>query len=233
METTLEVRWYIRGKPPATVQRWFEFECPGKLLGLESRRDWYAYCQPNQLGEFAKFSNRALNREEINLKLRQGNLELKLRQQEFGIHRFSYLPNSHICGKTEQWCKFSQQELKSNLLTGNLLNKFNWISVDKKREQKIERGVKSELTCLKIDKPSSMALLRECWWTIAFEMERNIHPRQQDNCFIEVVEKACQTYCGPELLAVDSCGYSQWLLRFATRSIPAERLDLSDLSVNL
>ena len=37
METTLEVRWFFRGLPPAVVQRWFRLECPGKLLETEIR----------------------------------------------------------------------------------------------------------------------------------------------------------------------------------------------------
>ena len=205
---TIEVRWYVKGKPPPTVQHWFGFECLGKSLGLESRTDCYAYCQQNLSDKIAKFFNRALNREEINLKLRQGNLELKLRQREFGVHKFSHWHNSHICeGKIEQWCKYSEQELKDfNLFDSNFLNELNWISVNKEREQKIEQGVTSELTCLKID--------REYWWTVAFEMNHDIHRERQDEYFEEIVERACKTYSGPKLLAIDSYGYSQWLLGF-------------------
>ena len=223
---TIEVRWYAKGKPPPTVQHWFEFECLGKSLGLESRRDCYAYCQPNLLDKIARFSNRALNREEINLKLRQGNLELKLRQQ-FGIHEFGHQHNSHICeGKIEQWCKYSQQELKdSNLLDRDLLNQLNWISVDKKREQKTEQDVTSELTCLKID--------RECWWTVAFEMNHDIHQRRQEEYFKQIVQRACKTYSGPKLLAIDSYGYSQWLLGFLARAIPTQKLNFNNLQVDL
>jgi hypothetical protein len=45
METTLEVRWFIRGTPPAVVQRWYKLECPGKLLTEEPeiRKDLYLY----------------------------------------------------------------------------------------------------------------------------------------------------------------------------------------------
>ena len=205
METTLEVRWFNRGIPPATVQRWFRFECPGKLLGeLETRKDWYAYFQSDSLDKLNGFSNRVVNREEVNLKLRQGNLELKLRQQEFGTYRFTQAKNSHICeGKVEQWCKLSEPDSKdSTLLTHNSLDELDWISVDKEREQKIEQSVKSELTCLKIN--------HECWWTIAFEMTQNDRGEQQDNYFKNIVERACQTYYGPKLSAMNSCCYSKW-----------------------
>ena len=213
MEATLEVRWYVKGRPPATVKRWFEFECPGKLLdNLEIRKDWYACFQPDQLSKFVNFSKRALNREEVNLKLRQGNLELKLRKQEFGSHRFSCLQDEKTCeGKVEQWCKFGERELKeSNLVTSDLLNKLDWVGVDKKREQKIEQGVKSELSCLEIE--------REYWWTIAFEANHDIYDGQNNSCFEEVVSRACQTYSGSKLSAINSYGYSKWLLELEPKT---------------
>lgn len=210
MENTLEVRWFVRGMPPAVVQRWFKFECPGKLLNkLETREDWYVYPAQNYLDryldKFKKFSSSRLNREEINLKLRQGNLELKLRQKECGTEVFSHLQQSRCEGKVEQWCKFSEQELKEfNLHTHAILNETKGISVHKKRQQKIEQAVKSELTRLRINK--------ESWWSIAFEMTQNNRNRQTDGYFKGVVKKACQTYNGTQLSTTNSYGYSCWLL---------------------
>lgn len=225
METTLEVRWFVKGIPPATVQRWFRFECPGKLLErLETKKDWYAYFLQDRLDEFARFSSHLLNREQVNLKLRQGNLELKLREQEFGTHRFSHLKNSaknsHICeGKVEQWCKFGEPELKdSTSSTHHSLNETAWVRVDKERKQKIEQDVRSELTCLKIDS--------ECWWSVAFEMTKKNPGGQQDNCFKEVVERACKTYYGPRLSTINSYSYSKWLLELAPQTIPYQKLDV-------
>ncbi|WP_319420625.1 hypothetical protein [Pleurocapsa sp. FMAR1] len=219
METTLEVRWFVRGVPPAVVQRWFRLECPGKLLEkLDTRKDWYACQQKTFVDKIGRFSSRALNRDEVNFKLRQGNPELKLRQQEFGTYGFGHqkrspsldAAQSFICeGKVEQWCKFGEQELKDPTFTAyDLLSETEWIGIDKERRQKIEQGVASELTCLKIN--------NEPWWSIAFELTQNNDDRQQDACFKEVVERACQTYCGPKLSATNSYGYSRWLLEFET-----------------
>ena len=50
MENTLEVRWFVRGMPPAVVQRWFKLECLGKFKQPEVRQDWYAYQNSSNLG---------------------------------------------------------------------------------------------------------------------------------------------------------------------------------------
>ena len=220
MESTLEVRWYVKGNPPAAVRYWFEFECPGKLLGVETRKDWYAYFQQHRIDKFARFSDRPLNREEVNLKLRQGKLELKLRQQEFGTYRFTHARKSPVCeGKVEQWCKFKEEELNNSTPTNNLLDEVEWTKVEKERAQKIERGVQSELTYLKID--------RECWWSIAFEMTLNDFGIPQDNCFQEVIDRALKSYCGAKLSAINSFGYSKWLLKLTPQTVPHQKIALS------
>jgi len=153
METTLEVRWFFRGLPPAVVQRWFRLECPGKLLETEIRTDLYASIAPGHLDIIAEFLSLRLSHEQVNLKSRQGNLELKLRQQDFGTYRFSNSKQSRICeGRVEQWCKLSDRQLLNSVLPCNSPPEINWIDVNKEREQKIEQGVKSELTWLKCDK---------------------------------------------------------------------------------
>ena len=38
MQTTLEVRWFLKGISPAIVQDWFKFECPGKIISETDRR---------------------------------------------------------------------------------------------------------------------------------------------------------------------------------------------------
>ena len=213
METTLEVRWFFEGMPPAVVQHWFRLECPGKRLETtEIRKDWYAAIDRKHLDLLKKCLSNVLSREQVNLKLRQENLELKLRQQEFGTYRFSSSKPRPCDGKIEQWCKLDEEELLNFALPPNLQHETDWIGVEKEREQKIEQGVKSELTWLKID--------RESWWTIAFEMTRNKFDKQQDSRFQNVVERACQAYYGPQLLATNSFGYSHWLLESVPQTMP-------------
>lgn len=208
METTLEVRWFIKGTPPAAVQRWFELECPGELLAEkpEVREDLYDRQKPEDVSKFQAIAPYITHPEAINLKLREGNLELKLRQHNLGTQQFN---NAHDrvmwTGNIERWHKLSQPELiDSGLLSFDSIPQANWICVFKKRVQKIERDVKIELTRLKIE--------HQCWWSMAFEMTQECDRTQQDNCFQEVIQRACQSYYGSKLLADNSYSYSRWLL---------------------
>ena len=218
METTLEVRWFFKGMPPAVVQRWFRIECPGKLLETEIRTDWYANLRDDDADWLKNLTSRALNREEINLKLRQANLELKLKQR-CNIHRFVSSNPHAVEGRVEQWCKHDEANLESFLPT-DLWGGRGWIGVDKEREQKIERGVAIELTWLQAH--------HEYWWTIAFEMSQGDR-RGEDSCFREVVETACQTYRGPKLSATDSYGYSRWILELITKITSERKSNASSL----
>ncbi len=208
METTLEVRWFVRGMPPAVVQRWFKLDCPGELLAEEpeTREDLYACRTPEDIKKFSAIASNIINPIAINLKLREGNLELKLRQYKLRKQRFGNLKNSAIWwGNIEQWYKLTERELKdSGLSVPHLIPQTNWISVYKKRKQRIEAEVKRELTWLRSD--------RDCWWSVAFEMTKNSHDRERNNYFKKVIDRACQTYYGPKLSADNSYSYSRWLL---------------------
>ena len=213
MQTTLEVRWFMKGTPPAAVQHWFKSNCPGQLLTSEARtrEDLYAcgdlkhYLNefkelvPNFAGDWAQPSTS----DRINLKLREGNLELKLRTEQFGIQTFTHHYGDRLwSGRVEQWRKFNLQQLKDAAFERN----FNWIPVYKRRWQKSDRGVESELTQLKTK--------GSAWWSIAFEMSTT------DNVgvdlFCEVVKQAGLTRSAPKLLAKDSYGYADWLDKFVT-----------------
>lgn len=215
METTLEVRWFVKGTPPSVVQRWFRLECPGELLPKEPeiREDLYAYQKLEDVRKFQKLEPYLRDREAVNLKLREGNLELKLRQQKLGTQQFGNVPNSVIWeGNIEQWCKLTQQELKEHhLFESSSILQNCWICVYKEREQRLEQGVESELTWLRIN--------NECWWSVAFEMTKTNKSRKKDKYFQEVVNRACQTYYGPKLSANNSYSYSCWLLKFQPPNI--------------
>lgn len=242
MKTTLEVRWFVKGMPPAVVQRWFRLECPGKLLEEEpeTREDLYAYKEGDRLSQhrtipsfahqnsggnvtniepqfafdefprlqssplpYFEYLSHLVDYEEVNLKLRQDKLELKLRQQELGVEQFGEVNHQAIwTGNIERWCKLSEDELKAfNTKFASSSTELDWISVYKCRQQKLSRGVASELTRLKVN--------HESWWSIAFEMSQNSHNSQGAE-FKQVVEQAAQNYYGPKLLASNSYGYSSW-----------------------
>ncbi|HEY9772040.1 MAG TPA: hypothetical protein V6C71_26645 [Coleofasciculaceae cyanobacterium] len=210
METTLELRWFVAGMPSVVVQRWFKLECPGELLEDEpDREDLYAEQNlPSDRLKACLF--RTVDPEAVNLKLRQGNLELKLRQQELGIYQFGQIDDSAIwSGKIEQWCKYSQQDLQdSNLLTADLVNQTSWLSVHKRREQKTYRNVKIELTDLKVKS--------DRWWSIAFEMALDSKNQLSEQHLREVVEQAARSYQGAKLLSHNSYSYSSWQNQFTT-----------------
>ena len=201
MQTTLEVRWFLKGIPPAAVQHWFKFEYTGGLLTPEAeiRKDLYA--SGNLDGYVARFKEFTpnLTKEAINLKFREGNLELKLREEQFGIESFA---NKYDCsiwsGRVEQWCKLPQ-DLEAGFVEQI---DIDWIPVYKKRWQKSNRGVEGELTQLEINGCA--------WWSIAFEMRLERNDVRAESQFHEVVEQAAKTYRGPELLAANSCGYVHW-----------------------
>ena len=203
MQTTLEVRWFLEEIPPAIVQHWFKFECPGQLLTpkAETREDLYACGDLHAyIDKFKEFAPNLVG-EAVNLKLREGKLELKLKQKQFGIQTFTDKDDRSIwSGRIEQWCKLSQQELEAAFNFEDL----NWISVYKERSLKSFRGVRGELTRLETE--------GNAWWSIAFEMTTDNNFRA--NFFHEVVEQAAKTYDGPQLLAEDSCGYVRWLYKF-------------------
>ena len=211
MEKTLEVRWFFKGFPSTTIEHWFKFECPGKLVNVEVRKDKYVIQPYNSWARSLEPFANSLDAGSINLKLRNGSLELKLRQQQLETYRFNCRQYSHFGrGNIEQWYKFSQQELKK-LNFDPQFNDIVLIGVEKKRQQKIERGVKSELTKLGLDSDRPTNCQR--WWTIAFEMTQNDGARRSLAHFKEVIEQACKTYPQSQLLATNSYGYSSWLLK--------------------
>ncbi len=223
MQNTLEVRWFVEGIPPAVVQRWFKLECPGELLEEEPeiREDLYAYQQLDN-GHKTKMidemtgqrllSPHLVNYEEINLKMREGNLELKLRKQKLGTQQFGNAKNPAIwLGNIERWYKLNEEELtNSDWFTPHLISKTGWISVYKKREQRVELGVESELTWLRVN--------GDRWWSVAFEMAQNSNETRQVNIFKQSVDRACQTYCGPKLSVENSYSYGYWISKYASSS---------------
>lgn len=228
METTLEIRWFVPGIPPAVVQRWYRFECPGNLLEdePETRQDVYVYPTSRETDKLSAIAPQvARDLTAINLKLREGNLELKLRQHRWVNKQFGHVKHSAIAtwtGNIEQWHKLTEEELRiSDLSVPNLVSKTNWISVYKQRVQKVDRDVKSELTWLEINGC--------CWWSVAFEMTKNCNDRQQDRCFETAIARSCQTYYGPKLSADNSYGYARWLQELQPQTIFDNQLEVNKL----
>lgn len=215
MQTTLEVRWFIEGMPPAVVQHWFEIECPGELFPeTEIREDLYFHGHIKNFHKFRLLSPNLTGDEKFNLKSREGNLELKLQQRELGTRNFNNIDGKTIWeGNIEQWCKWTIDNLDSQFYLSSIktIPKNCWISVHKKRQQRQIQDVKSELTLIRVE--------NSLWWSIAFETMKDGNSRQKYSDFYQAINLACQTYCGPKLSTHNSYSYSRWLLMFEKRSI--------------
>ncbi|KST65408.1 hypothetical protein [Mastigocoleus testarum] len=209
MQKTLELRWFVKGIPPTVVRHWFEVECPGELFPqVEVREDLYFHGHVKNFQKFRLLNLDLRRDEEFNLKSRQGNLELKLQQQELGTRDFSNIDGKTIWkGNIEQWCKWVIDNLESEFYLNSIkiIPKNYWIPVHKERQQRQIQDVKSELTLIRVE--------NSLWWSIAFEMIQDEKSRQKDSYFYRAINLASQTYCGPELSTHNSYGYSRWLLQ--------------------
>lgn len=173
---TIELRWFTPGTSPPEVKNWFENDCPGELKGLEERSDRYLYVPCDYL----------------NLKLRQDNLEVKWRQAELGIVRFTTWE-----GNVEKWVKWTCEDTTiNNILPANALQENPWIVVQKTRQQRQYESCNLELTDLDIDNSK--------WWSLALEMSEESSER-----FKSIVQKVSKTYPG-ELLLQNSYAYPYW-----------------------
>ena len=184
MLTTLELRWFVCGTPPSEVEHWFRVDCPGELLGSpEEREDLYFYTPECDY---------------LNIKLRQGSLEVKWRKAELGILRFGESGE----GKVEKWLKWICEDSdKQSIIPTNVANEKAWIGVKKVRSQRRYQGITYELTQLNVR--------NDTWWSIAFEMA--IEGANKCDKFESIVSQVSQTYRGPELQCNYSFAYPTWL----------------------
>lgn len=184
MLTTLELRWFSQGTPPQEVERWFSTDCPGELLGSsEEREDWYLFTPECNY---------------LNIKLRQGSLEVKWRKAELGVLRFAECWE----GKVEKWVKWRcEDSTQESLVPADIVGERAWIGVKKKRSQRQYQGISYELTQLEVK--------RDRWWSIAFEMA--VAEAGQFDNFENALNEVSKTYPGSELPAKKSFAYPTWL----------------------
>ncbi|HEY9726099.1 MAG TPA: hypothetical protein V6D50_06585 [Chroococcales cyanobacterium] len=186
MLTTLEVRWFARGQPPTEVEHWFNADCPGELMRTpEEREDLYLYTPRCDY---------------LNIKLRQGSLDVKWRKAQLGVRQFSKCWE----GQVEQWLKWTCKDPDSQtMMPAEVMGKGPWISVKKVRLQRQYQAVSYELTQLNV--------MDDDWWSMGFEAA--IEQGEQFESFERVVTQVSQTYRGPELSTEHSYAYPAWLCR--------------------
>lgn len=184
MLSTWELRWFRQGALPKEVEDWFINDCPGEQIGMpEAREDFYLYIPECEY---------------LNLKLRQGNLEMKWRKSELDIKQFG----EHGEGKVEMWSKWICKDPSQQHFTpANVLNKKPWIGVEKIRSQRLYQNISLEITQLHVT--------NEAWWSIA--LERSGFEDQPFDNFEQILTEMSQTYQGPKLLSQNSYAYPRWL----------------------
>lgn len=190
---TLEVRWFYPGSLPVAVTNWFD------TLGKnpsnpDTRTDVYLQSSSPDLG----------------VKLRQGNLEVKYRQQQLGNIQIDRFPEGHV----EQWSKWICNEVPSSEA-----GKQGWIQVDKVRYQRFYRvEFLDRIQLISIDTPrqnaaaieiTDLQLRGQSWWSIACEyLGNNI---SIDREFLPLVHSLLLNSPLSTSTPI-SGGYPQWLI---------------------
>ncbi len=188
MLTTLELRWFSQGTPPTEVEHWFLADSPGELLGSpEEREDLYLYTPECDY---------------LNIKLRQGSLEVKWRKAQLGSREFGEDSGATWQGNVEKWLKWiCDDPEQESIMPVDVVGTKAWVAVKKRRSQRLYQGISYELTQLRVNNND--------WWSIAFEVaNRNA---DQIEHFETIVRLVSQTYPGSELITENSYGYPKWL----------------------
>jgi hypothetical protein len=198
MDVTVEVRWFGEGSIPVEISEWFRRgSCPPERAA--PRIDHYLLCP---------------NTDTLGIKLREGRIEIKQRQYEYGVRHF----HKRIFGRVEAWRKWSFElavgaDYASSLLDGS------WLGVTKERELQRYQILGSDrvVAISATDHPD-----RECaleltkirakggiWWSLGFEafgdgvsLEENL---------LLVAQHLFSSFEAPSLGAEGSLGYPKWL----------------------
>jgi hypothetical protein len=198
---TVELRWFHSGTPPEAIADWFD-RLPeiGDRTPTETREDLYLFLPGHDY---------------FNLKLRQGRLEIKWRQNGGGLVNFG----DRWQGYVEFWEKSICEGLHANL-PSYVLNNGRWIGVEKTRVQRRyaiadDRAI-APISFAEIDgtgcnlELTKLAIDGQQWWTLALEAFGKA-PQLWDSLEI-VATHLSQTY--PDNLHLSrsaSFAYPKWL----------------------
>jgi len=113
MLSTLEIRWFNEGKIPDDMQGWFSC-LEGSLSEQPARTDFYLQMNDN---------------DGLGIKLREGRVEIKKRNHQFGLFKF----NSGLEGIIENWEKWGFGMNEDSMNYENISDPKYWIAVRKQR----------------------------------------------------------------------------------------------------
>jgi hypothetical protein len=200
MFNTIELRWFYPGELPLEILDWFA----GKgtpLNSPDSRAD--IYLQPVTA--------------DVGVKLRQGNFELKYRQQQLG----SLSIGENLTGQVETWSKWiCADDLPDRLTPTKIAERSGWVRVEKVRYQRWYRVEFDRICHLRaIAAPqdgataievTGLKVVDRAWWTIACEyLGDNLQLEEQFQVLVAHLLDDCPL---PRSTTAISCGYPQWLM---------------------
>ncbi len=195
---TIELRWFYRGTIPAEMGKWFQ-ALGTPLEPIDTRSDLYLQSRSPDIG----------------LKLRQGNLEVKYRQQESGNLTIEGVSES----RAERWSKCICGDRESGLTPTSIASKPGWIKVDKIRDRRLYRvDFEPEIVLTQIATPTAgiaaieltqLQVATQNWWTLACEYFGS--DLDLDRQFLLLVRALRSGIPDLQIGAPISCGYPQWL----------------------
>ncbi len=200
MFSTIEVRWFYKGAIPANVLAWFrqgEFE-PRRQ---PPRTDYYLSLPDN---------------DSIGVKIREGAVEVKQRQRQYGIEHF----HDRVAGAVEHWQKWIFSLAVPNVATTEVNSSAaSWIAVQKSRlwgqykitaaaqaiavspDSAVTRGCSLELADVNVAG-------EDCW---SFNLEAfGSEATLRDNLVL-VARRVFAKENIPTFTAANSYSYPQWL----------------------
>ncbi|MDI9635389.1 hypothetical protein QQ054_15410 [Oscillatoria amoena NRMC-F 0135] len=147
MLTSVEVRWFLAGSVPEKIEAWFLAETQiGQLSPKEQRQDIYLDLS---------------NREDLGIKLRQNNLEVKWRETQFGSRIWENLGE----GYSERWMKWSCPDKIVPEFAQQAIASSRWIAIDKIRYQRHHQQAEGKCAL----ELSQLQLKQQTWWSFAAE----------------------------------------------------------------
>ena len=201
MYPTAEVRWFYPGPIPPQVATWFNHESV-TLKREPVRVD--RYLRPSGFGD-------------VNVKLREGRIEVKRRVGESNRIRF----HPRVTGVVERWRKWSfeltQQGTADNWAS---LPVSSWIPVRKNRSLRTYEVTDGEVLVARsaLEAPADgceleltrIVAFEQVWWTLAFEAFGD-EDTLRDNLRL-VATHVLGTDEPPRLDVGQSQGYAAWLI---------------------
>ncbi|MDN3669076.1 hypothetical protein QWY93_07030 [Echinicola jeungdonensis] len=196
-----EIRWFSKEKHPEIVQ-WFSSQ--GLTLeGVSSRTDFYLPLP---------------DKHDINVKLREGNIEIKHRLGEREKGKLT----SKALGYFEDWVKWSFNAVNNDPLTKAIIQdkKYNWIPVHKTRMgMKVVKGQDGHCQLVPMDQfppfgcqveYTRIQVFRKTWFTFGLEWfgEKDLN---LDTSLVQEILGESQ------LEEMDNMGYPEFLSRLSDK----------------